>query len=920
MSLATVADSLINKQSQEVLQKFQWAIKRVVKEHGTDDPGTTLTQDELIELIRVWEPQRDIICLYVRWARQLRRNFNLDSIATLLCLSRQCGYTPIDFLSKVKTLSVQKNQKAAYGVTFHFNIPNRNDNERERLNKEFLGLSVTLSLLQEQVTESPSILGTTGMRHKIPRTSNPMDIAVDGPSNTHHATIVTQPNVEFHTQSSLLNRIWISISHRWLALYLTEHLFREPNVPWSYLDALVYSFQMMASCGPGRYDFLNPLAGYCLRFCNSETIETKRTRLRELWKDPSSFMSYGNSCLSQYSIDAQSRIVIACFQELQTNLPYKHLTYNRDCSWIRRWTILRAYIFHFWLESASNSSMKSRIINEISANSGTKKRKIKTNDKKAQASLKTCTTLDTAQDEVTTKPSKVQRHQEISRSNGLKSITSSRRANIPSPSNLDDQIDATNESQSNHNATVDDKKATGKTLIIPNWHSFRLISLEEMHRYVQSYLLIHRLDGVDVLSELSPLEVYSANCLHDLRHCRLSGKSPFFPRQNIGPVTLHIRSEADCFLDVSAKSFHVSREQSENFLEHSHILPSMDQVMKLCQAIVSHGKIDSKRAIGQYRLNFGNGGQNWINSAPCRLHGMGFQKDLDGDPQFNSTEILQSIGQIVEFTWRVICGLQNDASDHPIAPDTFRKKLYAAHLNKYLKMDQDVGFEDVTLVVSSLHPVTHQVREHKDTMNDTIAGYTRTGAFNMVMIDDKDDCPTIIHFQVLGNFRRVIGHYVVPFHNFLPSIVNHACQYLDKWHRSIQSVYAGRSEKIPTVFDRRPFFLDDTLEYTTINIAEAGKHKQTISSQYILTEVGISRTLSLSMFIGPIVKLQRILKFDQTIELVLACSFLSNPFWFDWTMSALINRIDDPNDSYQLGLHPFYDWSHCTYEIFGPLS
>ena len=35
---------------------------------------------------------------------------------------------------------------------------------------------------------------------------------------------------------------------------------------------------------------------------------------------------------------------------------------------------------------------------------------------------------------------------------------------------------------------------------------------------------------------------------------------------------------------------------------------------------------------------------------------------------------------------------------------------------------------------------------------------------------------------------------------------------------------------------------------------------------------------------------------------------------------ALINRIDDPNNRYQLGLHPFYDWSHCTYEIFGPLS
>lgn len=80
------------------MKKFHWAIKRVANEHSTSNDPTTLTQDELIKLIRAWEPQRDIICLYVRWARQLRRNFNLDSIATLLCLSRQCDYTPVNFL------------------------------------------------------------------------------------------------------------------------------------------------------------------------------------------------------------------------------------------------------------------------------------------------------------------------------------------------------------------------------------------------------------------------------------------------------------------------------------------------------------------------------------------------------------------------------------------------------------------------------------------------------------------------------------------------------------------------------------------------------------------------------------------------------------------------------------------------------
>lgn len=71
------------------------------------------------------------------------------------------------------------------------------------------------------------------------------------------------------------------------------------------------------------------------------------------------------------------------------------------------------------------------------------------------------------------------------------------------------------------------------------------------------------------------------------------------------------------------------------------------------------------------------------------------------------------------------------------------------------------------------------------------------------------------------------------------------------------------------------------------------------------------------MFINSIVKLQDHLKLDQTIELALACSFLLNPFWFDWSMSTLIQRMADPNDTFELGLHPFYDWASTTVEIFG---
>ena len=106
---------------------------------------------------------------------------------------------------------------------------------------------------------------------------------------------------------------------------------------------------------------------------------------------------------------------------------------------------------------------------------------------------------------------------------------------------------------------------------------------------------------------------------------------------------LHIRAEADSFVDRSAKSFHVAREESEYFREHSDILPTMTQIQSLCKAIVRRGHIDTKRATGQYRVNIGNGSQNWVNGAPCILHGLKFQKDIENDNQLD--RLLSFLGE-----------------------------------------------------------------------------------------------------------------------------------------------------------------------------------------------------------------------------------------------------------------------------------
>ena len=908
--------------AQELLKKIKLAARRVNSENDTP-----LTEDELINLIRVWEPQRDIICLYVRWARQLRRNFNLDSIATLLCLSRQCGYTPVDFLCKVKTLSIYKNDKSCFGVSFHFDIPNRKDLNRERLNKEFHGLSVTLALLQEQVNHSSSILGKTGRRQSpsMPRMANTVHIPLDNKDKDKKDSldVISPPTIEFHTQSSLMNRIWLSLNHRWLALYTTEHLFREVNETWSHHEALVYSFQMMASSGPCRFEFLSPLVGYCLRFSTYESIASQRTRLIEIWSDPSSFLPYGKTCLSQFSTDAQTRIICDCFHALHSEIPTvckKQISYNRDACWTRRWTMLRAYVFHFWLDSTANGNIKLNVTNNVMACRKRTKRKF--SDQLTANQNQTPTPLPISTN-VAKKNPRTSKDKLI---NGLQSIISSRcginqsqqktpmEESSPSTSVVHNHVPSPNIMNDSRNHHPIPSWLSDKNF---EWKAFRLVTQEEMQRYIQSYLLVHRSDGVDILSELSPLEVYSADHLHDWVHCRTTGTSPFYPTKKTGPVVLHIHADADRYIDISSKSFHIARERCEYFEEYSLQLPPLDKVQTICQAIVCYGSMDSKRATGQYRLNMGNGGQNWVNGAPCQLHGLQFKKKLEADEKFDADDVLISIGKLTEFTWQVMCALQNDASDHPIAPDKSRKQLYAAHLNEYLSMDADVGFEDLTLVVSSLHPAITDVTDHKDVMNDTAAGYTRTGCFSLVLMNDSHGAPTLIHFQVICNFRKVISQFVNPFHRYLLPVGKHARQYLEKWHRNMHSVYAGRTKTIPSAYDRTKFFLDDLLPYSVVAISEDGRHKQSLSGEYLLTEVNPSRTLSLSMFIYPIVQLQSYLKFDQTIELAFACSFLSNPFWFDWTMSSLIQRQKDPSDPFTIGLHPFYDWSHATIKNFG---
>jgi hypothetical protein len=56
-----------------------------------------------------------------------------------------------------------------------------------------------------------------------------------------------------------------------------------------------------------------------------------------------------------------------------------------------------------------------------------------------------------------------------------------------------------------------------------DWTSFRLVSSDELEQLVASYLIIRTQEFGDLLSKLSPLEVYSADSLGKHLHSRVSG-------------------------------------------------------------------------------------------------------------------------------------------------------------------------------------------------------------------------------------------------------------------------------------------------------------------------------------------------------------------------------------------------------------
>ena len=734
---------------QHILTKY----KSLIQQAQEEDPflgNDRSTQEEMLQILKRWDPQTDIICLYVRWARQLPKNFHLDSIATLLCLSNQCDYTPVNFLTTVKTLHAIPS-KNEYGFTIHYDSCGRLDSKGQQLNQRFKGLSLTLALLQANVTRSNGLLGKTKMREK-PGARQPVNMQVNtgdrkSPSD---ASFTATPQIEFHTGKALAHRMWCAVYHRWMALYVVEHLFRPKgsNI-WNNEAALEFSFQMFSGFGRTRYDYLDPLTGVCLYFVTQDLdIEPNRHKLDKVWSDATLFIPFANSFLNSITDAEKVQIMVEAFCQLDNNTQ-KRYTYQPYQSFEKRWLLLRCFIFQHWLSRSRNKETKMQIEVKLKRQKSGKATQSTQHPKSSAASSSIKPTLPP----VTRKDkSIIPVATKTTLSNGLQSLLSSQEVSVPPISSNDNNcMDIEFARQQNHqpvwssSTSIDVKKKFSKKT---EWIRARLLHQSLMDELCASYLIIHREDGVDVLARLSPLEVYSADWLCKRKHGRFTGGTKYFPSSHVGPVKLDVSTDVKSFVDAtSGASYQVARAGSSYVEQHGSTLPNLEECIDICRAVLIHGKPDDSRSSGQFRINVGCGGQDRRDGIPCKIHDSGFKAAITDDPLFNGKNIPHLIGQCVEVIWKIVSDMLRDSNCSSMAPDPHRDWEYARHLRQYLGIATKVGFEDVTVVVSSLYPTADSVNIHLDSMNDNVSGYTRTGALNLCFGLGKP-ISNIFHLQV----------------------------------------------------------------------------------------------------------------------------------------------------------------------------
>jgi hypothetical protein len=504
----------------------------------------TVGAEEITRTLRDLGPFDNIIYLYVRFAKQQPTcTFNSDSLCSLLCIAKQCNYKPHIFLTKVRSFQVRNNLSSKYGVKFNFVTRNNKDVDGVELTKKFLGLKYTLDHLQSTITKK--------------------SVAIK--ANTMESTI-SPATKSGGTTTSLYMKQWVGIDHRWLAYHIVDHLFSRNKVfSWTSKQIFVFSIQVFVPCGRARSDFLNPLVGLCLQFKNHAAIDQSKDQLAAIQADSRLFFSFGNTCLRDQSGELQIRSIYQTFSNLNKIIQRK--TSYDGFPLESKWLLLQAYTYSLWLELSQNQSTKSRVLSMLHQGESTDISLVYTEEGSSTTSQSVPGDSSSPKKRAPLTPQPPGQNDGglhfLLKSRPELTMPSQEIASPPIMNNVPQEVFIAPDLFCDTMARSD-----------VAWRNLRLLTTHELNKYFDSFLVIRRDDGVDIVSRLSAMEIYSADNLHKFPHARFNGCGGFFPRMKVGEVVFTIGNQIKEFIDATSKSFHVARESSVFFSRSWEIGPT----------------------------------------------------------------------------------------------------------------------------------------------------------------------------------------------------------------------------------------------------------------------------------------------------------------------------------------------------------
>lgn len=304
-----------------------------------------------------------------------------------------------------------------------------------------------------------------------------------------------------------------------------------------------------------------------------------------------------------------------------------------------------------------------------------------------------------------------------------------------------------------------------------HWNALNL-RVPSTHQLRSMCTSVFRMDlpsGSEILSELSPMECYTALGLNQHLHGRLTSTPLKLPGDRASTIHWIGSSDDSASVEENRQHFYsvVRREHPifQTHCAHASIGGSGDDLKDLkdlARAVVTYcvekgvppdpnrsqpTLDDNTPTTRQYRINVGS-----VSQAKKEIVGRDFFDFLKTKRQFNVDHIKHTIGNTALLAWLCQDDLQEAAGGPKLSPDKVREEMFAKPLRDFLGMKGNAfKGEDITVVVGVLSPNFDGCVKHYDTLNDWRIGYDRTATFNAVLLSDDNKVAISIQVSAINS-------------------------------------------------------------------------------------------------------------------------------------------------------------------------